>query len=60
MLILALKALTSAGFAQADTKETIAMIKANLMQSKEKIKQYSWIETTKVYLNGELKTPKQN
>ena len=60
LLVLALLALTSGIFAQADMKETIAMIKTNLVQSKEKVKQYSWIETTKTYVKGELKSTKQN
>ena len=47
-------------FAQADMKETVDMIKTNLVQSKQKVKQYAWIETTKVYIKGELKTTKQN
>jgi hypothetical protein len=59
-LVLALLAWTSGIFAQADMKETVAMIKTNLVQSKEKVKQYSWIETMKVYIKGELKTTKQN
>ena len=60
VLVLVLCAWTSGLFAQADMKETIAMIKTNLVQSKEKIKQYAWIETTKTYIKGELKSTKQN
>jgi hypothetical protein len=60
LLALILFALTATSFAQADMKETVAMIKTNLVQSKEKIKQYAWIETTKIYIKGELKTTKQN
>ena len=59
-LVLALVAWTSVSFAQVDMKETVAMIKTNLVQSKEKIKQYAWIETTKTYVKGELKSTKQN
>ena len=60
VFVLALLAWTTGIFAQADMKETVAMIKTNLVQSKEKVKQYAWIETTKVYIKGELKTTKQN
>lgn len=60
ILLLVLVFWTSAIFAQADMKETVTMIKTNLVQSKEKVKQYAWIETTKVYIKGELKTTKQN
>ncbi len=60
MLVLAMFTWTSAVVAQADMKETVAMIKTNLVQSKEKVKQYGWIETIKVYIKGELKTTKQN
>jgi hypothetical protein len=47
-------------FAQADVQDIIAMIKKNLMDSKEKIKQYEWIETTTTFINGEQKSVKQN
>ena len=60
LLILALVVPTSLSFGQADMKETVAMIKTNLVQSSEKVKQYSWIETTKTYIKGELKSTKQN
>jgi hypothetical protein len=60
LLSLILFAITATSFAQADMKETIAMIKTNLLQSKEKVKQYAWIETTKTYIKGELKSTKQN
>jgi hypothetical protein len=60
LLVLILFASTSISFAQADMKETVAMIKTNLAQSKEKVKQYAWIETTKTYIKGELKSTKQN
>lgn len=60
LLSLILFAITATSFAQADMKETIAMIKTNLVQSKEKVKQYAWIETTKTYIKGELKSTKQN
>jgi hypothetical protein len=60
ILSLILFAITATSFAQADLKETIAMIKTNLVQSKDKIKQYAWIETTKTYIKGELKSTKQN
>ncbi len=60
LLALMLFAWSAISFAQADMKETVAMIKTNLVQSKQKVKQYAWIETTKVYIKGELKTTKQN
>ena len=41
-------------------KETIAMIKTNLANSKQTVKQYSWIETTSTYIKGDLKSTKQN
>ena len=60
LLATMLLALSVASFAQADMKETVSMIKTNLLQSKEKVKQYAWIETTKTYIKGELKSTKQN
>ena len=60
LLALMVFACIATSFAQADMKETIAMIKTNLVQSKQKIKQYAWIETTKTYIKGELKSTKQN
>ena len=60
LLILVLFAGFTSGFAQADMKETIGMIKKNLTDSKEKIKKYEWIETTTTFLNGEQKSVKQN
>ena len=61
-LILALLVIASAGrlFAQADMKETIAMIKTNLTESKAKMKNYEWIETTTTFLKGEEKSKQQN
>jgi hypothetical protein len=50
---------TSGIFAQADVQETVAMIKKNLADSKEKIKQYEWIETTTTFMKGEQKSLKQ-
>jgi hypothetical protein len=46
-------------FAQADTKEVVAMIKKNLVDSKEKMKLYEWVETTTVFVKGEQKSVKQ-
>jgi hypothetical protein len=46
-------------FAQADMKETVAMIKKNLADSKEKIKKFEWIETTTTFVDGEQKSLKQ-
>ena len=46
-------------FAQADMKETIAMIKKNLADSKANMKRYAWIETTTTFMDGEQKSVKQ-
>ena len=46
-------------FAQANDS-TIAIVKKNLSESKEKIKGYEWIETTTTYVDGEQKSKKQN
>ncbi len=58
--VLAFLTCTMSSFAQADLKETVDMVKTNLATSKQKVKQYAWLETTKVYIKGELKTTKQN
>ena len=51
----------NSGIAQAnDMQETIGMIKKNLTESKEKIKNYEWVETTTTSLKGEDKSVKQN
>jgi hypothetical protein len=55
-----LLAVANSGIAQADMKETIGMIKKNLTESKQKIKNYEWIETTTTSLKGEDKSVKQN
>jgi hypothetical protein len=47
-------------FAQADMKETVAMIKKNLADSKANMKRYAWIETTTTFMDGEQKSVKQN
>jgi len=47
-------------YAQVDAKETIAIIKTNLVESKEKLKTYEWIETTTTFVKGEQKSKKQN
>jgi hypothetical protein len=60
MLTLIMLTLNSGVFAQADMKETIAMIKTNLADSKGKLKKYEWIETTTIFLKGEQKSVKQN
>ena len=59
LLVLALFSWTTGIFAQADMASLVATIKSNLAQSKQKIRQYEWIETTKAYVNGELKSTKQ-
>jgi hypothetical protein len=45
-------------FAQKNDS-AIALVKKNLADSKEKIKQYEWIETTIVYMKGEQKSSTQ-
>jgi hypothetical protein len=60
LLVLALFSWAPGIFAQADMEALVSMIKNNLAQSQEKIRQYSWIETTQAYVNGELKSTKQN
>jgi hypothetical protein len=59
LLILVFIAGFSGIYAQADMKEDIAMIKKNLTESKAKMKNYEWIETTTVFLKGEQKSVKQ-
>ncbi len=46
--------------AQAEVKETVAIIKTNLVESREKIKKYEWIETTTTFVKGEEKSKKQS
>lgn len=60
LLILILIAGITRIFAQGDMKEIVAMIKQNLADSKGKIKQYAWIETTTTFYKGEKKSVKQN
>ncbi len=55
MIILVLFAGLTQIYAQADMKETIAMIKKNLADSKQQIKKYEWVETTTTFLDGEQK-----
>ncbi|MBO9203400.1 MULTISPECIES: hypothetical protein [Niastella] len=45
---------------QAEVKETVGIIKTNLIESKEKLKKYEWIETTTTSVKGEEKSKKQN
>jgi hypothetical protein len=47
-------------FAQPQVKETVAILKKNLAESKQKIRQYEWIETTTTYIKGKQKSVKQN
>jgi hypothetical protein len=61
LLILIL--LTTVGFANAqsnDLQEDVNLIKKNLVESKEKVKKYEWIETITAFVNGEQKSVKQN
>jgi hypothetical protein len=60
LLVLALVSWTPGIFAQVDMESLVTMIKSNLAQSKKNIRIYEWIETTKAYVKGELKTTKQN
>jgi len=53
-------ALPAALLAQADMKETIGIIKKSLVESKANLKNYSWVETTKTWIDGELKSTKEN
>jgi hypothetical protein len=46
--------------AQPNMNETVLVIKASLVQSKVNMKNYSWLETTKTWINGELKSTQQN
>lgn len=52
--------LTSRIFAQQDVQELISMVKKNLAESKDHLKQYEWLETTTTFLKGEQKSVKQN
>jgi len=45
--------------AQGDMKETIGMVKKNLIESKANLKRYEWIETTTTFLDGAQKSVKQ-
>ena len=47
-------------FAQEEVQELITTVKKNLAESKERIKQYEWLETTTTLLKGEQKSVKQN
>jgi hypothetical protein len=58
--VLFLIVVANSGIAQTDMAETIGMIKKNLAESKEKIKNYEWIETMTTSLKGEDKSVKQN
>jgi len=51
---------TTGILAQDDVKETVAIIKTNLIESKQKLKTYEWIETTTTFVKGEEKSKKQN
>lgn len=46
--------------AQAEVKETVAIIKNKLVESKEKLKKYEWLETTTTFVKGDEKSKKQN
>ena len=54
-------AIINTGFTQAnEMQDDVAIIKKNLADSKEKIKNYEWIETTTTFYKGEQKSVKQN
>jgi hypothetical protein len=54
-------AMTDSVFAQVnEMQETIAIIKQNLADSKQKLRTYEWIETTTTFVKGEEKSKKQN
>lgn len=60
MLPLVFLFLSGAVLAQPDMKETMDIIKKSLIQSKTDLKKYSWVETTKTWIDGELKSTKEN
>jgi len=45
---------------QTDMKGTIGTIKKSLAQSMANLKNYAWVETTKTWIDGELKSTKEN
>jgi len=60
IVLIMLTAVTNS-FSQTDEmKNDIALIKKNLVDSKESLKKYEWIETTTVFIKGEQKSVKQN
>jgi hypothetical protein len=59
LMILVLVAGMTSLFAQTDTKADVEMIKKNLAESKAKMKNYEWIETTTIFLKGEQKSVRQ-
>lgn len=61
--ILGVIILTQVGFANAQSNElqdNVNLIKQNLVESKENIKKYEWIETVTTFVKGEQKSVKQN
>lgn len=60
LALLLITAITNS-FGQADDlQDNINLIKQNLIDSKESIKKYEWIETATVFIKGEQKSVKQN
>lgn len=51
---------TVCGQSSADMQATISMIKKNLTQSNINLKNYSWLETTIVFVDGEQKSSSMN
>jgi hypothetical protein len=61
--VLSLIMLTTVGFVNAqsgDLQDDVNLIKKNLVDSKEQIKKYEWVETITAFVNGEQKSVKQN
>jgi len=54
----------SLGWTQENPEEKlkawVAEVKASMAQSKESMRQYTWVETTEISLKGEVKSRKQN
>lgn len=60
ILIISFCLFSQLGFAQSgDIQETVALIRHKLEESRTRLKNYEWIETTTTYLKGEQKSKKQ-
>jgi len=60
ILLSAMFIVTNSMWGQVDTKELVAMIKTNLVTSKENMKNLEWIETITTYYKGEQKSKQQS